>query len=166
MPDRSEDASTLIARADLAALGERLRKAGRKVVFTNGCFDLLHVGHLRYLRAARALGDALVIGVNTDASVRRLKGEGRPLAPEGERAELLLGLRCVDYVTLFDEATPEVVIELLRPDIHVKGGDYREEDLPEAAAVRRGGGAVRILPFTEGHSTSALVQRIREGKRA
>jgi D-beta-D-heptose 7-phosphate kinase/D-beta-D-heptose 1-phosphate adenosyltransferase len=155
----------LIPRSDLAALGEALRAQGQRIVFTNGCFDLLHVGHARYLAAARALGDALVVGVNTDESVRRLKGPGRPLVPETERAELLAALRAVDYVTLFPEATPEAVIALLRPDMHVKGGDYRLEDLPEAEAVRRGGGRVVLLPFTEGRSTTSLVERIREATR-
>lgn len=152
----------LVAREDLPGLGERLRREGRRVVFTNGCFDLLHVGHARYLAAARALGDVLVVGVNSDVSVRRLKGPERPLVPERERAELLAALRCVDFVTLFDEATPEAAIAALRPDIHVKGGDYRAEELPETAVVRSCGGEVKILPFVEGRSTSALVAAIRK----
>jgi D-beta-D-heptose 7-phosphate kinase/D-beta-D-heptose 1-phosphate adenosyltransferase len=155
----------IVPRREVAALGESLRAEGRRIVFTNGCFDLLHVGHARYLVAARELGDALVVGVNSDASVRALKGPARPLVPEGERAELLAALRAVDYVTLFPEPTPEAVIELLRPDIHVKGGDYRLEDLPEAESVRRAGGRVVLLPFTAGRSTTALVERIREATR-
>ncbi len=156
----------LVERARLAEFGARFRAEGRTVVFTNGCFDLLHLGHLRYLRRARAMGDLLVVGLNSDASVRRLKGPDRPLVPELERAELLAGLRCVDFVTLFNEPTPEAVIDALRPSIHVKGGDYRVEALPEAAAVRRGGGRVVILPFEVGHSTTDLVERIRGGARA
>src|SRR5881628_2267392 len=130
---------------ELAARAKELRAAGKKLVATNGCFDLLHVGHVRYLQAARALGDVLVVGVNSDASVQALKGLSRPVVPGVERAELLAGLRCVDYVTLFDDATPEALIEALRPAIHVKGGDYRAEELPEAAAVARAGGRVVIL---------------------
>jgi len=152
--------SKIVERAALAALGQRLRADGRRVVFTNGCFDLLHVGHLRYLQGARAQGDALVVGVNTDASVRRLKGPQRPLVTEDERAELLAGLACVDYVTLFDEPTPNETIAALRPDVHVKGGDYREEQLPEAALVRSYGGEVVLMPLVPGRSTTRLLERI------
>jgi D-beta-D-heptose 7-phosphate kinase/D-beta-D-heptose 1-phosphate adenosyltransferase len=130
------------------------------VVFTNGCFDLLHVGHLRYLQEARGLGDVLVVGVNTDAGVRRLKGPARPLVPEKERAELLGGLACVDYVTLFDEPLPNEAIAALRPHVHVKGGDYRADDLPEAAVVRSYGGEVAIMALVPGRSTTDLLQRI------
>lgn len=151
-----------VSREELAGLGQRLRASGKRVVFTNGCFDLLHVGHTRYLEAARALGDVLVVGLNSDASVRGLKGPGRPVVPEAERAELLGALRCVDYVTLFDEPTPVEVIALLRPDVHTKGGDYRADDLPEAATVRACGGEVAILPFSEGRSTTGLIERILE----
>lgn len=157
-PERADP----VPRDDLRALGEWLRAAGQRIVFTNGCFDVLHVGHLRYLRAARRLGDILVVGVNSDASVAALKGPGRPLVPEQERAEMLAGLRCVEYVTLFPERTPEATIEALRPDIHVKGGDYTEDQLPEAAAVRRCGGRVVIMPLTEGRSTTRLIEQLRE----
>jgi glycerol-3-phosphate cytidylyltransferase len=152
--------SKIVAREELGPLGERLRTEGRRIVFTNGCFDLLHVGHLRYLGQARKLGDVLVVGVNTDAGVRRLKGPTRPLVPEDERAELLAGFECVDYVTLFDEATPVETIRALKPALHVKGGDYRAEDLPETAAVREGGGEVHIMPLVPGRSTTDLVRRI------
>ena len=150
----------VVPREELSQLGERLRSNNLRIVFTNGCFDLLHVGHLRYLQQARELGDLLVVGVNTDAGVRRLKGPSRPLVSEDERAELLAGLRCVDYVTLFDEATPVETIRALKPHVHVKGGDYREEDLPEAAAVREGGGEVKIMPLVPGRSTTDLVRKI------
>jgi rfaE bifunctional protein nucleotidyltransferase chain/domain len=148
-----------VERKGLSELGNRLRAEGKRVVFTNGCFDLLHVGHLRYLQAARELGDALVVGLNTDASVRRLKGPARPVVSEDDRAEVLAGLRCVDYVTLFDEATPVEAIRALRPDVHVKGGDYREEDLPEAAIVREQGGRVEIIALVPGRSTTDLIRR-------
>jgi D-beta-D-heptose 7-phosphate kinase/D-beta-D-heptose 1-phosphate adenosyltransferase len=151
----------LVARGDLANLGERLRAEGRTVVFTNGCFDVLHVGHVRYLQQARALGDLLVVGVNTDAGVRRLKGPKRPIVPEDERAELLAALECVDYVTLFDEPTPEECLRQLRPAIHAKGGDYTEDQLPEAAVVRGYGGEIRIMPLVPGRSTTDVVNRIR-----
>jgi rfaE bifunctional protein nucleotidyltransferase chain/domain len=142
---------------ELAHRLEPVRAQGGRVVFTNGCFDLLHVGHTRYLQAARALGDVLVVGVNSDASVRRLKGQERPIVPEAERAELLAALACVDYVTLFDQDTPEQLLACLRPDIHCKGGDYRAEDLPETPLVRSWGGKVVILPLTPARSTSRLV---------
>lgn len=133
----------------------------QKLVFTNGVFDILHVGHVRYLAEARALGDLLVVGLNSDASVQLLgKGPGRPINPTEDRAEVLLALRSVDGVVPFDDATPERLIRALRPEIHVKGGDYRIEDLPEAAAVHEYGGEVRILPFVEGRSTTAIIERM------
>lgn len=150
----------LVSRSDLAVLGDRLRAAGQRVVFTNGCFDLLHVGHLRYLRQARALGDVLVVGLNADSSVRELKGAGRPLVPEEERAELLAGLECVDHVTIFAERTPEVTLYALRPHVHVKGGDYQADSLPEASLVRALGGEVVIVPFVPDRSTTELVRRL------
>jgi len=157
--------SKRIPREELPQLGERLRAEGKRVVFTNGCFDLLHVGHLRYLQGARALGDVLVVGVNGDASVRGLKGPDRPLNLEDERAELLAGLECVSYVTLFSEATPHATIEALRPDLHVKGGDYSAESLPETPLVRSYGGEVVIMPLVPGRSTTRLVERMAgEGK--
>lgn len=151
----------------------RLRAAwwrdGQCVVFTNGVFDLLHVGHLRYLRAARALGDLLVVGLNDDASAARLKGPARPLVPAGERAELLAALDAVDYVTLFREDTPAALITALKPDVYVKGGDYAAgpgepgKPLPEATIVRGYGGAVCTIPYLPGHSTTALIERARGG---
>jgi len=155
----------IVPRSELQSLGESLRAAGRRIVFTNGCFDLLHVGHLRYLEQARALGDVLVVGLNTDASVRRLKGPTRPLVPEIERAELLAGLRCVDYVTLFDEPLPNETLGALRPHYHVKGGDYNAESLPETPLVRSLGGEVVIMPLVAGRSTTNVVQRILETER-
>jgi len=142
------------------AVARSWQEQGR-TVFTNGCFDLLHVGHLRYLQAARALGDRLVVGLNSDASVRGLKGPERPLVTELERAELLLGLACVDAIVIFDEPTAEGAIRVIRPAVYAKGGDYRPETLPETPAVLEGGGEVVILPFVEGRSTSALVARMK-----
>jgi rfaE bifunctional protein nucleotidyltransferase chain/domain len=143
---------------------DKARSAGKVVVFTNGCFDLLHVGHIRCLQQARAKGDLLVVGVNTDASVRKLKGPDRPINPESDRAERLAALQCVDYVTLFPEDTPIELITAIRPDIHVKGGDYAPEDLPEAEAVRAVGGQVEIIPFSatdsERFSTTNTLQSI------
>lgn len=153
----------VIPVADLAALGDTLRAAGRRVVFTNGHFDLLHVGHLRYLQAARALGDVLVVGVNDDATTTARKGPGRPITPEAERAELLAGLACVDYVTIFHEPTAERCITLLRPTIYVKGGDYAPggSDLPEARVIAAQGGATVIIPLVPGRSTTAIVEALR-----
>lgn len=158
-----------VRREDLADLGRELRQAGRRIVSTNGCFDLLHVGHVRFLQQARALGDVLVVGLNDDASVRRLKGEGRPLTPEAERAEIVASLAAVDYVTLFGEELPNAFLAALRPHIHVKGADYTEEECPEAAVVRQYGGEMRFLPLTDDLSTTGIVERIiaqsREGPR-
>jgi rfaE bifunctional protein nucleotidyltransferase chain/domain len=149
----------------LGRLGEELRRESLRIVFTNGHFDLLHVGHLRYLQAARALGDTLVVGVNDDAVTRARKGPDRPILPQGERAELLAGLACVDYVTIFHEPTAEAAVRLLRPDVYVKGGDYGPggADLPEARVVAEYDGETVILPLEPDRSTSALVAAIRAG---
>jgi rfaE bifunctional protein nucleotidyltransferase chain/domain len=136
--------------------------AGRRVVFTNGCFDLLHVGHLRTLQWARNQGDLLVLGLNSDASVRRLKGPTRPITGEQDRAELLAGFACVDFVVLFEEADPIRLLEQIRPAVHVKGGDYRPEDLPEAALVKSWGGEVLVTPLIEGRSTTKIESQLRE----
>lgn len=155
--------------AELPDLGRRLRQARQRVVFTNGHFDLLHVGHLRYLQAARDLGDCLVVGINDDAGTTRRKGPGRPIVPEDERAELVAGLGCVDYVVIFMQETAEAAIELLRPDIYVKGGDYGitpdEIDggklpLPEARVVAEYGGEVRTVPLIDGQSTTGIERRV------
>lgn len=135
---------------------------GKKVVFTNGCFDILHVGHLRYLEEAKMFGDILVIGVNSDASVKRLKGDKRPIVPEDERAEMLLGLKCVDYVVIFEEDTPVELLGDIKPDIHVKGGDYTKDRLPEAEIVEKNGGKVEIVSLIKGKSTTNIVKKIKE----
>jgi rfaE bifunctional protein nucleotidyltransferase chain/domain len=156
---------SVLTPADLPALGERLRAAGQVIVWTNGCFDLLHAGHARSLRVAAALGDVLVVGVNSDASVRRLKGPGRPVMSAAERAELIASLECVAHAVVFDEDTPEGCIRLLRPDVHCKGADYAPphgKPIPEAALVESYGGRVAFLPLVEGLSTTELTRRIRE----
>jgi rfaE bifunctional protein nucleotidyltransferase chain/domain len=152
----------LAGLAELAAESERFRNTGKQLVLTNGCFDLLHVGHVRYLQAARKLGDALVVAVNGDASVRVLKGPSRPLNSELERAEVLAALGCVDYVTVFHEARVTGVIRAIRPQIYAKGGDYTLETLDpgERAALEEVGATVEILHFVEGKSTTSLMQKI------
>jgi D-beta-D-heptose 7-phosphate kinase/D-beta-D-heptose 1-phosphate adenosyltransferase len=139
------------------------RRQGRRVVFTNGCFDLLHRGHVDLLNRAKALGDVLVVGLNSDAGVRRLKGPQRPLNPAEDRAQVLAALSCVDHLVLFDEPTATALVELLRPDVYVKGGDYTTAMVPEAPHVEAYGGQVLILPYVEDRSTTALVERIRAG---
>ncbi len=145
---------------------ERWRLSGERIVFTNGVFDLLHVGHVEYLEAARALGDRLVVGVNSDASVRRLKGPTRPLQPQGERARLLEALACVDLAVIFDDDTPERLIREVAPDVLAKGGDWAVEQIVGREFVESRGGRVVSVPLREGLSTSALVRRIVEGKSA
>lgn len=143
-------------------LNSRLRadRSDKKVVFTNGCFDLLHLGHVTYLKEAKALGDILVVGVNDDNSVTRLKGLLRPIYPLAQRAQILAALASVDYVVGFSESTPVELIRQIQPDIHVKGGDYREEDLPEAEIVKGYGGQVVIMPYQEDYSTTRIIQEI------
>jgi len=147
---------------ELASLREELKQQGKKVVFTNGCFDLLHIGHVRYLEEAKAQGDILIVGVNSDSSVQGLKGTKRPLVGEKERIELLAALEVTDYLLLFSEATPEKIIAALKPDFHVKGGDYQKEDLPEAALVESYGGKVILVREVKGYSTTNLIKRIIE----
>jgi rfaE bifunctional protein nucleotidyltransferase chain/domain len=150
----------MLTVAEALQARERLRAAGLKLVFTNGHFDLLHVGHLEYLEKARALGDVLFVGVNGDASTRALKGPGRPLVPAVERARLLAALRCVDGAIIFEETTAIPLIELLRPEIYAKGGDYRDKPLPEHPTVESYGGRVILIDLVPERSTSALITRI------
>ena len=147
-------------REDLRGIIEELKAQGKRIIFTNGCFDLLHIGHVRYLEEAKSLGDILVVGVNSDHSVRGLKGPNRPILPEEERAEILSGLGCVDYVTIFDEPTPLNLISLLLPHVLVKGGDWTKEATVGWETVERIGGEVVILSFVEGASTSQLIETI------
>jgi len=141
----------------------RQSRDGRCVVFTNGCFDLLHPGHIASLEQARSLGDALVVGINSDESVRQLKGAGRPIFPQDERAEILAALECVDAVVIFDDLTPREVIARLLPDILVKGGDWASDQIVGREEVEAAGGRVVSIPTVSGYSTSAILQRIRDG---
>jgi rfaE bifunctional protein nucleotidyltransferase chain/domain len=152
----------ILARDALVQRVARDRAAGLSVAFANGCFDLLHVGHVRYLDAARALGDVLFVGLNSDAAVARLKGPGRPLMPAAERAEILAGLRAVDHVVVFDEDTADRLVSLVRPAVHAKGTDYTDASVPEAASVRAAGGRVAIVGDPKDHATRDLIARIRE----
>ena len=147
---------------EAVALADRLRTERKRIVLANGCFDLLHVGHVRYLRAARRLGDVLFVGINSDAAVARLKGRGRPLIPAAERAEILLALREVDHVVVFEEDTADRLIASLRPDVHAKGTDYRPGAVPEAATVQAIGGRVEIVGDPKDHSSRDLITRILE----
>jgi len=163
---------TPILLNDLLTLRHNWRKQNTKIVFTNGIFDLLHLGHLQYLQAARNLGDVLIVGLNSDSSTRQLKGPHRPLIPQAERAALLQGFRVVDYVTIFEEPTAENLVAVLQPDVYVKGGDYTlpttatavpsGKDLPEARIVLGYSGQVELISYLPGHSTTELIERIVE----
>ncbi|MGW3888851.1 D-glycero-beta-D-manno-heptose 1-phosphate adenylyltransferase [Micromonospora chokoriensis] len=160
-PTGTTEHSALVGTDELDAIVAEYREAGRSVVFTNGCFDVLHRGHVRYLEQARALGDLLIVAVNSDGSVRRLKGPDRPVNPVEDRGALLAALACVDHVVVFEEDSPAALIEAVRPDVYVKGGDYPPELVPEAPLVRRLGGQVRTLGYVPDRSTSAIIERIR-----
>ena len=154
----------VLSPRELVDWRDQQKASGRRVVVTNGCFDLLHVGHVRFLQEARELGDALVVGLNADSSVRELKGAGRPVNPESDRAEVLAALGCVDVVVVFSEKRATRFLEAARPDIYVKGGDYRPEDLDadEQEAVRKSGGQVRVLQLTPGKSTTAVLAKVKK----
>ena len=149
----------LIPNERIEEFAATLRAAGQRVVFTNGCFDILHAGHVRYLAAARALGDVLILGLNSDASVRRLKGETRPVNSEADRAEVVRALASVDYVVIFGEDTAEELIAKAQPAVYAKGGDYTLETLPEARIVESYGGEVAFIPLVEGKSTTNIIAR-------
>ncbi|MBD0324855.1 MAG: D-glycero-beta-D-manno-heptose 1-phosphate adenylyltransferase [Pyrinomonadaceae bacterium] len=153
------DRNRLIARVAIA------RKKGARIVFANGCFDILHVGHIRYLEGARLLGDLLVVAINSDEQVRALKGEGRPFVSERERAEIIAALRAVDYVTIFQERTVEALLRAIRPDVHAKGTDYTEETVPERDVVRSYGGSVRIVGDPKDHSSTEMVRKVMSDER-
>ena len=147
-------------REKLTEIIKTLKAKRKRIVFTNGCFDLLHIGHVRYLEKAKILGDILVVGINSDSSVRKLKGPKRPLLPVRERAEILSGLGCVDYVTIFDELDPLKLITSLQPNVLVKGGDWTKEQIVGGEVVEKSGGEVVIIPFVKGASTSDLIEAI------
>ena len=154
----------ILNREDLAIEVKRRREAGEKIILANGCFDLLHVGHVRYLTAAKEIGGTLVVGLNSDRQAHILKGEGRPFTPEHERAELIAALNCVDLVTIFDEPTVEQLIRTIRPDFHAKGTDYTANSVPERDIVRECGGQVVITGDSKDHSSTALVGNIESKK--
>jgi rfaE bifunctional protein nucleotidyltransferase chain/domain len=152
--------SRILNRDQLSTRIEEARSAGARIVLANGCFDVLHVGHVRYLAGARALGDVLVVGINSDAQVARLKGAGRPVMPAAERAEIVASLESVTCVTIFDEPTVEQLLLTIKPDVHAKGTDYTEETVPERAVVRSYGGRVAIVGDPKDHSTSEILTRL------
>ncbi len=150
----------IIDKKNAAQFCDGLRRRGNKIVFTNGCFDIVHAGHVRYLTAAKNFGDVLIVGLNTDESVRKLKGSSRPINNQDDRAEVLLGLKAVDYVIFFGEATAENLIAEVKPDIYVKGGDYTLETLPEAKIVQSYGGRVELINLVAGRSTTNIIEKI------
>jgi len=144
----------------LKEIVEELKREGKKIVFTNGCFDILHIGHINYLREAKNKGDALIIGLNNDASVKKIKGQGRPIIPQNERAEILAALEFVDFVTIFEEETPLNLIKEIKPDILVKGGDWKKEEVVGSDFVESYGGKTVLIPLVEGKSTSLIIEKI------
>jgi rfaE bifunctional protein nucleotidyltransferase chain/domain len=151
----------ILERTRLIARVAVERHKGAKIVLANGCFDLIHTGHIRYLEGAKALGDILIVGINSDAQVSRLKGNERPFMPEGERAEIISALRCVDFVTIFPEATVEELLLAIKPDFHAKGTDYTEESVPERETVLSYGGRVAIVGDPKDHSSSDIIENVR-----
>lgn len=152
--------SKVKSTGDIAAVAEGLRASGKKIVFTNGCFDILHYGHVLYLQEAASLGDALIVGINSDASVRRLKGKSRPVTSQEYRAATIAALQSVDFTVIFEEDTPYNLIKTVKPDVLVKGGDWRRQDIVGADIVEAGGGKVESLAFAEGFSTSSIIDKI------
>jgi rfaE bifunctional protein nucleotidyltransferase chain/domain len=152
----------IISRDEIGKVCQKLREEGKKIVFTNGCFDIIHIGHIKYLTEAKKLGNVLVVGLNSDDSVKRLKGEGRPVTPQSERAEILDSLKPVDYVVIFEEDTPLELIRIVKPDFLVKGGDYKPENIVGADFVTQNGGKVVVLPYVFGKSTTKLIERLKK----
>ena len=152
--------SKILKLSDLVKVLESLREAGKRIVFTNGCFDILHAGHVRYLTAARSKGDALVLGLNSDVSVKSIKPENRPIVSQDQRAEVLAGLACVDYITIFDETDPLALIQTIKPDVLIKGADWKETDIIGSDVVKSYGGKVIRIEVVPGISTSRIIQRI------
>ena len=154
--------SKILKLSDLLQVIEDLRKAGKRIVFTNGCFDILHVGHVRYLAAARSKGDALILGLNSDASVKSIKPDNRPIVNQDQRAEVLAGLACVDYITIFDDPDPLALIQTIKPDVLIKGADWKETDIIGSDVVKSYGGKVIRIEVVPDISTSRIIQRILE----
>jgi rfaE bifunctional protein nucleotidyltransferase chain/domain len=152
--------SRIVKRSDLITIVEKEKQSGKRIVLANGCFDLLHVGHVRYLAAAKALGDLLIVGINSDEQARRLKGEGRPLLPQDHRAEIISSIETVDLVTIFSEPTVEELLLALKPDVHAKGTDYTADSVPERDVVRSFGGRVAIVGDPKDHSSSQVIESI------
>ena len=150
----------LVEKENLTDLVNKLRSEGKKIVTTNGCFDLLHVGHVRYLQKSKSFGDILIVMLNSDSSVKRLKGETRPLNNECDRAEILCALSCVDYVVIFDEDTPRDLLDIIKPDVHTKGGDYTLETLPEADVIIKNNIKLELITFVEGKSTTNIINKM------
>lgn len=150
-----------VDRKDIGEIIKTLKAKGKKVVATNGCFDILHVGHVRYLQKSKSFGDILVVGLNSDISVKILKGETRPINPQEDRAEVLCALACVDYVVMFDEKSPVDLLDLIKPDIYTKGGDYTLETLPEADVILKNNGKVEFINFVEGKSTTKIIDKMK-----
>ena len=150
----------IVSREELAKIVQELKKQGKKIVTTNGAFDIIHIGHVRSLQQAKSFGGILVVGVNSDSSVKQYKGDRRPINPENDRAEMIASLACVDYVTIFAETTPNALLEVIRPGIHVKSGEYDPEKMPETPVVRKHGGEVRITPYIKGRSTTEIIKKV------
>lgn len=151
----------LIEKENLDKIIKKLKSENRKIVFTNGCFDILHAGHVRYLKESKKFGDILIVGLNSDISVKKIKGESRPINPEMDRAEVLAGLEAVNYIVLFDETSPVKLLEEIKPDIYTKGADYTVETLPEAKTVLSYGGKIEFIKFLEGRSTTKIIDKIK-----
>ncbi len=151
----------IIPREKISELCNKLRASGKRIISTNGCFDLIHLGHISYLLEARNLGDILIVGINCDSSVKKLKGDSRPLQSESTRAKQMAGLESVDFVTIFTEDTPETLLGLIKPEIHVKGGDYLPENLPEKKIVESSGGKVVCVSMIKGYSTTQMIEKMK-----
>ena len=161
-PDSFSARARILERCDLAAVVKTAKREGSRIVLANGCFDVLHVGHIRYLEAAKTLGDLLIVGVNSDEQTRRLKGDGRPLVSQDQRAQIISALEAVDFVTIFDEPTVEQLLLALKPDVHAKGTDYTEDTVPERNVVRSFGGRVAIVGDPKNHSSSEIIDKVDE----
>ena len=152
----------LVKKSEIDELLKNLKEQGKTIVTTNGCFDILHVGHVRYLEKAKSFGDVLIVALNSDKSVKSIKGESRPINNENDRAEVLSGLRSVDYVVLFDEDSPIDLLLQIKPDVHTKGADYTIESLPEAKGIMEAGGRIEFISFVEGKSTTSIIEKMRK----